>query len=702
MGFMAGFGQGFSQSFNAAQARKHQREQTLLASRLGEIKENKSKRDAAKAKETAAILKAKAIAKKISGAPADFWTTILADVQAGLSDSAIMKYYEGGTFTLNQQSKGTVAPAPTASDPAVSVEEQMQNAVPVADTTPTQDVTASAEPAPESQNFFGKLADGLQQMESDKVDNQIKATMGEEAYAAAQEEYTPITVDSGKYSFTPKEDEGKKPKYKANPTETNIAGLIFMAEQAGDTEYAAKLQKLMDQWTSPELPKINTLTTVQAIEAAIAQVQGKNIEGAEEWLKIVTPLKKTLEANKPANELSLEMQLANAHLALQQAKAAGDNQKAATLMSDISMLEATLRYTAGVGKTTTSNFYDPDTGNIVTLTKKAVGGELIHTTPDGQRVVPADAGLTPLTEAQTEAWAKWDKFNHDVTEDHTNNVMNLAGASILGQAVIESVIDSNGGSMTIAADAAQVYTSIKHEFSAIGELLSDAPPAGMASDTLRRYLPNPNAVYTSDEILELARNADTLESKIGLLAFQIGSAYGTSGTAMSNKDLAIFMKSLIPDSKNPVQAVEQIHAVILTEIAKNRAAPASWKSHATYKALERAFNGNPPESDKGYIDTIQYLRNMNIETSRKAADMFSMDTSAFMKMLSQPTQDASVHDKGWNRITKDNVAEGTADASQLGHYFKILEGGKMITAPTVEELQDKLTAAFAAELNGNN
>ena len=234
MGFMAGFGQGFSQSFNAAQARKHQREQTLLASRLGEIKENKSKRDEAKAKEADDILKAKAIAKKIQGAPADYWRTILADVQANLSAAIIIKHYQGGTFTLNPQSEGTVAPA---SDPAVSVEEQMHNAVPVADTTPTQDVTAS-----ESQNFFGKLANSFQEMGSDKVDSQIKATMGDEAYAAAQEEYTPITVDSGKYSFTPKPE--KKDEEKVPTSFEQVAVLALQSTPGWEDKTPEEKQKL--------------------------------------------------------------------------------------------------------------------------------------------------------------------------------------------------------------------------------------------------------------------------------------------------------------------------------------------------------------------------------------------------------------------------------------------------------------------------
>jgi hypothetical protein len=152
MGFMAGFGPAFAQSFNSSLERRAQRKDDMFKLTYKEYLDRRNQYEQKKSEDSAAIKKAKVLARDMAGNE-EAWPMIREWIGSGLTDGQIDELIKNGEF----ETKGIAKPAsPDMIDP---VDTQMQSAgldqgAVTPSNLPTETGTQSA-PAPQAPQMPG-------------------------------------------------------------------------------------------------------------------------------------------------------------------------------------------------------------------------------------------------------------------------------------------------------------------------------------------------------------------------------------------------------------------------------------------------------------------------------------------------------------------------------------------------------------------
>lgn len=243
MGFAAGFGQGFSTSFNQQRQRSHERETDEFRYRMETLIKKKDKYDEYKREDAQLANKAKEYVQ-MTGQPPEAVGEVYRMLRDKMPEEYIIKKLESGKFSVSDKT-----------------DDQMQ-ASGIAEPQAPQDTTQAA-PAPEGLDgggFLSRIFPGMKKFNpgSSGVDDRVAKTTGmtPEEIAQIDQGYSPPEMNTGSVRYQPGAPEA------STITEAKV--------QLDDAEFALK--------ANPSDPELQ-----QAADAARRQyqsiVQGKTVEG---------------------------------------------------------------------------------------------------------------------------------------------------------------------------------------------------------------------------------------------------------------------------------------------------------------------------------------------------------------------------------------------------------------------------------------
>lgn len=210
MGFMAGFGPSFSDSFNAGLERNAKRKDDLFKMTFADLIDKRDKVAEYKREDAKAARKAEALIEN-SGVDPRAYPYVFKQVQSGIDDTVILNDLRTGRFDFDEAEKESATPEganePEATDPMAA---QMQGSgMTPQDEVPAEPAAPAAAPEAEGiSGLFGSFMGGGDARRQARARQAAAEAAGmtpeevEEAYG----EYAPPEIDTSGISFTPSTD----------------------------------------------------------------------------------------------------------------------------------------------------------------------------------------------------------------------------------------------------------------------------------------------------------------------------------------------------------------------------------------------------------------------------------------------------------------------------------------------------------------
>ena len=301
MGFMAGFGDGFSRTFSSQMDRRAQEKQDAFRFTFQEYLDNKKTVEAQEKQDAADARKAKAILEG-TNAPKEAYPKVYEWVKGGLSDSDIATRLQKGKFEINKPVEGP--------DKASTVDTQMSDAGMVSG--PTAPEAPAEAPLPEERApvdtgnpitaVFSKIAKGppsrgeIQQKRRDEAIGKVAGATGktrDDVLGTLTGGTKSSMPDSSNITFTPGQPDREPDKF-SNPREAAIE-----AAQAA-TEYERNPTPQNEERLRVATERMDAIESWQMTEALLdAEAKGLSIRGPARIFKDGQYVKNTTVQRQP-------------------------------------------------------------------------------------------------------------------------------------------------------------------------------------------------------------------------------------------------------------------------------------------------------------------------------------------------------------------------------------------------------------------
>ena len=517
MGFMAGFGRGISEGLERNAQRKAKREDALLSTRLKLLMDNNANLAKAKSAEAANIKKAKALSDMIPGAPEGIWKDLFHKVSAGVSDNKILDFYKDVDY---------IKDAPKPEVPTPTVEAQTDEALHVAPTDPTVDVS---KPKPPKLGLVDHLNQRSNERMAVNVDNAAKDVMGEEAFNAAQQPFE--AADIGTSGYTAKSKPEKEDEVKTPTSFEQVAVLALQSTSGWENktpeekqELAAAAKQLLNASTKGEGASTLTDGVLASNIAKYTMMMGSSVP--EEVA--------TAEAWFATEYLAIKS-------ALEQVKALGktDTPKAPPKLK--------VKVQDGEGKTRVVEATLADGGTYISVaTGKPVEGTVIY--------AQSSDTFGEMTKATTATIG----LRTDYTDQRTATIT-VAKAGL----ELDKIAEANELALSsVTGKGVSFFQSSKQELLNIISLVGDkgtsqedgnGVTAGRLIQDVASYVNNQskNGMYTKEQADQIKLFAAASVRYI----FAAGKALGQQGNGFSNQDYKVIRDSII--NSNSIEAFSE-------------------------------------------------------------------------------------------------------------------------------------------------
>ena len=711
-GFMSGFGESFSRTFNQGVDTIRKEKADDIKTRMAFALEQKTAYEKAKAKDAAYVKQAEDLAAQVDGAPRDAWKTAYDAIKSGRTPEKILEELRAGTFTQVD----TTAPVKEAVEGAkeASVDEQMSDAM--GEPTPTAEspTDASTKPA-ESGGIVTSIKDwakGRDERIASKRESEALEKMGatKEEYDAWVSGYTSDVDTSEKsYKFTVAKDDSEAKNFSQALYQMAIKDPAYIkAKEEGDL---ATQKRILDtyakqgttttneyDWKGTKASlldlKDNAQRNLNSSDPATANAAKLFLEVRYPQIISENPTILTGTASTKSDPKEEFARLNREIATIQTRMGTATGEELTKLQEQLATLSAARDVEQGSIKALEIMKSDTATVDVIVRDEAAGVNRTIKankvadpSSPSGFRL-ENEAGQ-PITlvrvasEEDKTTIASFKSLSDEIAKFNTETVPKAGNVMSVGLTMSQALRKPNGNALTNnLGGLANVAESIKQNFSVaanmVGVVFNEEKDSATGKYVKRITADQWAQQYNYNSLEEMAIDRDNFEANTAALAYLVAEAmFGQAGRGLSDTDLIKAYEYIgAQQFNNPQALANRIDEIMVTYMDNTNAKGRSFAILGPVKAYQEMLGSETVPEVAKTISIQDYAATTPESTASQAVKYYTEVAPQFRRRSPSTGEQPKVDPKTVRKLTQ-SVVDGIkmADPAKGAQLQEMLDNG---------------------------